>query len=370
MQGVSEVSAAFMAEFMADRSRIIWIIDGNSLLYRGYYGIQQKLTGPDGKPTNAIYGVATMMRSFIREWQPRALVLTMDKHGANTVRKEVYSEYKANRAAMPPDLVVQLPGYRELFEAYGAPVLVSDRHEADDIIATIRKWAVEGEYKVVIVSGDLDLAQLFGAECVMLDPKKKEWYTHFDLPRLFSGISCATQVPMVLGLAGDPSDNIPGVPGVGEKTAGALIAQYGSIHCAIETMCEKHRLWMNEPDPKLKKKLQPKMTEQRIAEFRDQALLSYELALVDWDIPLSGWTGFDCAVWNCAESDRLKDVYLRYGFTSLLPGGKQLPTPPPQAVVAQPTILVLPESPPTPKKPLGKAAGTEAFDMSTLSFDY
>ena len=193
----------------------VFLLDISSFVFRAYYSVGH-LSKRDGTPTGAVFGVANMLVSLISEYEPSHVAAAMDSK-TPTFRKEIYSEYKANRPPPPDDLKVQFPMVGELLKGFDLTVLQKDGFEADDIIATATKTVRAAGLEVVIVSGDKDLMQLVEPGVVLLDTmKNKTWDAE--------AVGAKWGVPPkllgdLLALAGDSSDNIPGVPRVGPKTA-------------------------------------------------------------------------------------------------------------------------------------------------------
>ena len=211
------------------------LIDGSSQMYRAYHAIRS-LTGPDGKSTNAVYGFVTMLRKLVADHQPEFLAAAFDLRGP-TFRTELASDYKANRAPMPPDLVEQVPWVHQACEAFGVPVLTSERFEADDVIGTLTRQAVAAGLDVVIVTGDKDFFQLVGGPVQVFNPREPgTWYDAAGVEEKI-GVR-PDQVVDVLALMGDAVDNVKGVPGIGEKGARELIATYGSLDALLERAAE------------------------------------------------------------------------------------------------------------------------------------
>ncbi|MBI5179756.1 MAG: DNA polymerase I, partial [Nitrospinae bacterium] len=204
----------------------LFIIDGAGYYYRAYYGIRQNLLSPGGVPTNATYGFARMFQRIIKDEKPDALAIALDSP-EKTFRHEMYPAYKEHRQKMPEDLSAQIPYIERLIAAFRIPVLKKTGMEADDLIGAAAVHAEREGWEVAVVSGDKDLMQLVGPHIKMYDPLKDKWYGAEEVKDRF-GVS-PEHVVDVLALMGDASDNIPGVPGIGEKTAQALIAQYGSL---------------------------------------------------------------------------------------------------------------------------------------------
>ncbi|MBX2869418.1 MAG: DNA polymerase I [Acidiferrobacterales bacterium] len=206
----------------------IILIDGSSFLFRAYHalGSQGGLSTRDGQPTHAVFGVANMLRSLIKECQPQHIAMVMDAKG-KTFRHEMYAEYKANRPPMPDDLRVQLAYLLKLIPAMGLPLVSIEGVEADDVIGTLSEQAVENGFHVMIVSSDKDLAQLVNEKVVMVDTMKKSRLDEAGVLEKF-GVP-PSQIIEYLALMGDSSDNIPGVPKVGPKTAVKWLTQFGSL---------------------------------------------------------------------------------------------------------------------------------------------
>ncbi|HEY6050731.1 MAG TPA: 5'-3' exonuclease H3TH domain-containing protein, partial [Thermoanaerobaculia bacterium] len=210
---------------MADAPRKLYLVDAMSNIHRAYHAIQ-RLSTSAGRPTNAIYGFVTMLRKMLREHTPDLLAVAWDGP-QKTQRHEQYAEYKANRVAMQDDLATQLPEIRRVLDAYRIPVLELPGYEADDVIGTLAaKGAAQG-YDVVIVTADKDMLQLVGPRVRVFHTGKEAFLDEAGVVEFF-GVKPG-QVADVLALMGDSSDNVPGVPGVGQVTAKKWISQYGSL---------------------------------------------------------------------------------------------------------------------------------------------
>lgn len=274
----------------------LYLIDGNSYIYRAFYAIRN-LSNSKGFPTNAIYGFTTMLLKVIKDRRPEYLAIAFDEKGP-TVRHEEFAEYKAHRKPMPDDLIPQVPRIREMVRAFNIPVLAQTGYEADDIIGTVAKRAVADGYDVVIVSGDKDLLQLVNERVTMYDTMKDKNYTPAEVMERYGVPPHA--MTEVMGLMGDASDNIPGVPGIGEKTAISLVKEYGSlerIFAAAETISK------------------PKLRESILANI-ELARLSRRLATVITDLPVE----VDYAHFLMGESDAdaLIRLFKEFEFSSLL----------------------------------------------------
>ncbi|MBE9504457.1 MAG: DNA polymerase I [Proteobacteria bacterium] len=237
----------------------LFLIDGSSYIYRAFFALPY-LSNSKGLPTNAVYGFTSMLLKVIREKNPDYLAVTFDAKGP-TFRHEVYKEYKANRSAMPDALIPQIPYIHRVVEGFNLPVLMQQGVEADDIIGTMAKKAEDAGIEVIIITGDKDMMQLVSPNVTILDTMK-DITIDADAVRERFGVT-PERVIDFLGLMGDSSDNIPGVPGVGEKTAKKLLTEYGSMDNLYSHIGE------------IKGKLREKLEDNR-----DLAYLSRELATI------------------------------------------------------------------------------------------
>jgi DNA polymerase I len=221
----------------------LWLVDGSHTIFRAYHALPH-LSTRQGVPTNAVYGFTTMLLRAIREGSPTHLAVAFDEE-AKAKRSEVYSEYKATRGAPPEDLTPQFPLVRRVLEALRVPAIGFPGYEADDVIATLARRARARGWEVVIVSGDKDLMQLVvnGIRCY--DSMYEKWYGPAEVEEKW-GVP-PQQVADLLALTGDKIDNIPGVPGVGEKTAAGLLKEYGTLEnvLANATSVKKPKLREN-----------------------------------------------------------------------------------------------------------------------------
>jgi len=207
------------------KNKTVFLVDGQAYIYRAFYAVRELQTS-QGVPTNAVFGFTSMLQRLLQEESPEYLAVVFDAKGKN-FRHDLYKEYKANRLATPEPLRPQIPRIKDLVRAYRIPVLELTGYEADDIIATLtRRWEKAGA-EVVIVSGDKDLMQLVSDHVTMLDTMKGERIGIAEV-RMKFGVDPARVVD-VQGLMGDSTDNIPGIPGVGEKTAIKLIQEWHDL---------------------------------------------------------------------------------------------------------------------------------------------
>ena len=280
---------------MPDALRLV-LVDGSASLYRAFFALPA-LTNSRGTPTNAVLGFATILLKLLREEKPAAAAVVFDSPGPTTRHRE-FSAYKAQRPAMPERLVEQIPLVHRLLAAMRVPLLLVAGEEADDILATIATTAAAQGYLVRLVTGDKDLLQVVGDRIVVRDPMAPRTLGPAEVEGRY-GISPA-QVPDFLGLMGDSSDNIPGVPGVGEKTARDLLQRFGSLEAVLERAAEVTR-------PKLREAL---MT------HAEQARFSKRLATIRTDLPVP-WSIADLARQE-PDVPALLALFRELGFTRLI----------------------------------------------------
>jgi DNA polymerase-1 len=282
------------------KERLI-ILDGHSLMNRAFYALPP-LTNTEGLHTNALYGFTGMLFKMKEEIKPDYIVCTFDRK-APTFRHEEYKEYKAGRKKMPPELGEQFPVLKELLNLLAIDVFEIDGFEADDLIGTLSKFAEQKGIEVYIVTGDRDALQLASDDIKVVITKKgmseKEIYDYNRMVEDF-GVT-PTQFIDVKGLMGDSSDNIPGVPGIGEKTAYKLIQQYGSVENVLQNI-------ENISGSKIK---------QNLMDFSEQAIFSKKLATIITNVPVD----IDLDSIKSKESfdlDGLRQMFFRLQFKSLL----------------------------------------------------
>jgi len=271
------------------------VIDGANAIYRAFFAIPN-LRAPDGTPTNAAYGFVTMLSKVLREERPTHVAIASDPRGGS-FRKRLFPEYKAGRDKQPEDLTVQFPLVDELCEAHGVTKVEVEDFEADDVIATLVAQAPEGA-SVCIVSTDKDLMQLVRPGIELLDSGKGKRVDEAAVEARF-GVPPSMLLD-VRSLVGDPSDNIPGVKGIGEKGAAKLILEHGSLDALLE----------NADSVKGKK------AREGLQQHADDARLSRELSTLREDVPLeAGWAELER---KPADNARLRELYQKLGFTRLV----------------------------------------------------
>jgi DNA polymerase-1 len=281
------------------RDSELFLVDGNNLAYRAYFALPEELATSEGFPTNALLGFTNMLFKLLADYRPKGVAVAWDTRA--THRKELDPEYKVDRRPMPDLLAEQFPHFRPIVEAFGYRNLEFDGWEADDVIATLAAQADEAGIKTTVVSTDRDAFQLVTDNVALMMTPRGVADVHVYTPdRVFARYGVTPeQVPDFIGLKGDTSDNIPGVPGIGDKTAGQLVAQYGSLEGVLEHVDE----------------LSPARG-RALREHAEQAKASKELATMRRDLEL------DCdpaqLVLNPPDRSRLKEMFRQYEFRNLL----------------------------------------------------
>ena len=274
----------------------LYLIDGNSLLYRSYYAIQRLATS-QGFPTNAIFGFISTLRKLMDQEKPEYLGIVFDAPGPK-LRHDIYKDYKAQRKPMPADLVKQIPKLKEVIAALRIPVIVHEKYEADDVLGSLARLAAAKHFQTVIVTTDKDLLQLVDGSTLVYNPAKEMTLDAAKVKEVF-GVAPA-QVVDVLSLWGDPSDNVPGVPGIGEKTAKSLIEEFGSLNNLLKS---RDRI----KNPRIKEKLEQNL---------DKLEMSRQLVTIEQAMDLE----FDPKLFEVSEPDAAEAARLfqELEFTSLL----------------------------------------------------
>jgi DNA polymerase-1 len=282
---------------MSDSAGRLFLLDGYSIIFRAFYAIRD-LSTSKGEPTNAVYGFINMVRKILREEKPELVGVALDIASSDASRKERFEHYKANRKPMPEDLRPQISSVRRAIEAFRIPILEQERHEADDVLGTLGRQAVDAGYEVVLVSADKDLMQLVASGISLYHTGREKLYDAALVEEDF-GVP-PDRVVDVLALMGDSIDNVPGVPGIGEKGARNLIREHGSLERLLEHRGEIKR----------------KSYREGLENHRDQALLSKELVTIHTDLPLA----FDASSLRHQSPDpeALRELYRELEFYSLL----------------------------------------------------
>ena len=273
-----------------------YIVDGSAYIYRAYHAIAP-LTNSKGLPTNAVFGFVNMLRRLLKDKNPSFVCVAFDSRGP-VFRHDMYPDYKANRPAMPEDLWYQISYIKSVVKGFNVPLLEEPEFEADDIIASLAVKMSEQGHDVVIVSGDKDLLQLVSDKVVMWDPMKDKVMDPAMVEEKY-GVSI-DQLLDYFALIGDSSDNVPGVPGVGPKTAARLIEEYGSLASIYENIEGMKKSKMKE----------------KLIDNKELAYLSKDLIRLREDVKVAD--SLDEFHIGDIDAAALTEVYRELEFTSLL----------------------------------------------------
>jgi DNA polymerase-1 len=256
----------------------VYLVDASPYVFRAHFSLPPSLKSPDGARVGAVYGFAVFLLKLIATERPTHLGVAFDRDLTGSFfRNQLYPEYKAQRVAPPPELIAQLADCERMAAALGAATFIDDRYEADDLIATLCRQATGAGHAVVVVSSDKDLAQLVGERVTLYDFGKGARYGPAEVVAAF-GVR-PDQIVDLLALAGDPVDNIPGVPGIGRKTAAELLAAFGTLDDLYYRLDE---LRTN----RLLRVRGAKMLYGKLRDARASAFLSRRLAILAADAPV------------------------------------------------------------------------------------
>ncbi len=281
------------------RSSELFLVDGNNLAYRAFYALPEELATTEGFPTNALLGFTNMLFKLLSDYKPKGVAVAWDTRPVH--RTEISEAYKAERKPMPDLLREQFPHFRPIVEAFGYSNLEFEGWEADDVIATLATRADAAGVATCVVSTDRDAFQLCSANvCLMMTPRGVSDVQVYTPERVEARYGVRPdQVPDFIGLKGDTSDNIPGVPGIGDKTAAQLIAQYGSLEAVLEHAAE-----------------QSPARAKALTEFAQQARDSKLLATMRRDLDI------ECdpheLVRDAPDRSQLKEIFRRFEFRGVL----------------------------------------------------
>ena len=273
------------------------LIDGSGYIFRAFYGLPS-MTNENGVPVNAVFGYTKMLLKLIDDFKPMYVAVIFDV-ARKTFRNDLYDLYKANRSDPPEELIPQFSIIREATNAIGLPVVEMEGFEADDLIATYSNIAKKTNKKVIIISSDKDLMQLVDDNTILFDPMKQYWINDEQVFEKFGVYP--SKVIDVQSLAGDSSDNIPGVPGIGVKTAAELINQYGDLEQLLTRATE----------------IKQNKRRENLIEYADQARLSRSLVTLKKDVPVDSKID-EFKINSILELNKLIPFLKAHGFKSLL----------------------------------------------------
>ncbi|MDQ4099815.1 MAG: DNA polymerase I, partial [Chloroflexota bacterium] len=283
------------------------LVDGYGLIFRAYHALPPSMATAAGEQTNAVYGFASMLLDVLKARQPTYAVIALE--GGKTFRHDAFADYKANRGEMPDDLREQVKRVHELIGALGLPIEQRDGYEADDVIGSLSRELPAAGVNVIVVTGDSDLLQLVSDDVMVVLPGARRFgeVREFDTPAVFERYGFGPElVPDYKALVGDTSDNIPGVPGIGDKTAKALIAEYGPLEAILDHLDD----------------VTPTRARNALREHAEQAMKSKELATIVRDLAID--VDLDRCRVGHYDRDAVTDLFRELEFRSLL---AKLPEP-------------------------------------------
>ena len=280
----------------------LFLVDGSSYIFRAFFGVPPRFNS-QGLPTNAILGFTNMMVDLLRKHRPDYIAVVLDA-GKENFRHRLFAGYKSQRPKAPADLIPQLAYLRPVLEALGLPAIELADYEADDVIASLCKAFADPERRITVVSADKDLMQLVGEGVDLLDAARGRWIGAAEVRQKFGVLP--DQVIEVMGLMGDAVDNIPGVRGIGAKTAMALIQRFHSLENLFERLDEIETFELRGA-ARLRRLL---------ADGRESAFLSRALATVKSDLPLT--VALDDLCTRGFHLEKLRTLFTELEFFSLL----------------------------------------------------
>jgi len=293
-----------------EKKRLI-VIDSNSIVHRAYHALPP-LTTKKGELVNAIYGFLLVFFKAVRELQPDYVAACFD-YPAPTFRHKKYKEYKAKRPPAPKELYDQIPKVKEILNAFSVPIFEKEGFEADDIIGTITNLApkkqILPEIETIILSGDLDMLQLINSKTKVYSLRKGVkgviLYDQKLLDEKYQGLK-PEQLLDLRALKGDPSDNIPGVPGIGEKIAITLLKEFGGIENLYQELERK-----TEKSQKIKKRLR-----EILIQNKEEAFFSKRLATIKKNVPIE--FNFEKCKWGKYKKEKVLQILKKLSFQSLI----------------------------------------------------
>lgn len=274
-------------------SSTLYIVDTFSLLFQVFFAIRQPMTGTRGQPTNAVFGFTGDIEHLLKEKKPTHLLFAMESPEPGE-RLKIDAEYKANREEMPDELRPQVGMIMELLEAYRIPVVTYPGWEADDVFATLSRRAVADGMEVRIVTNDKDARQLICPKCKLYSIRKRQFYDEVELLQEW-GVR-PDQVIDFQSLVGDSVDNVPGVPGIGPKTASTLLKEFGTLEAVLDNA----------------DKVKGKKVSENLKNFRDQAFMSRQLVTLRQDLPID--FSWDDAAVRDPDWESLLALFTDFGF--------------------------------------------------------
>jgi len=288
---------------MTEQPPRLFLIDGSSYIFRAFFALPPTLKTAAGLPTNAIIGFTNLLLKFLKQYRPVYIAVALDA-GRMTFRNEIYTDYKGNRPEAPADLIAQFPYFRKVLDALNLPLLELPGYEADDIIATLCERLANQGLELVVVSSDKDLMQLITNGTKLLDSAKDRWIGENEVMEKF-GVAAA-QVIQVMGLMGDTVDNIPGVKGIGGKTAGALIQHFLTLENLYDHLDELEQLKLRGTA----------RVRELLKKHKGNAFLSRDLATAKRDVPID--IGLPELLFTGFNYPKIRALFTELEFPSLI----------------------------------------------------
>ncbi|HBL28435.1 MAG TPA: exodeoxyribonuclease IX [Acidobacteria bacterium] len=280
----------------------VHLVDASPYIFRAHFSVPSSVRTPDGSPAAATHGFTSFLLKLVGDERPTHLAVCFDRNLNGSFRNDEYPKYKAHREEPPAELVAQIDTCVEVAAALGAACFIDDRYEADDLIATLLARITPAGHGGVVVSSDKDLAQLVTDRVTLFDFAQETRYTPAAIMEKF-GVR-PDQITDLLGLAGDPVDNIPGVPGIGKKSAADLLGLYPHIE----------DLYAHLDEIAFARIRAAKNLSFKLREHRDLAHLSKRLATVATDAPVPAAIGLDDLAWRGPDLARVEPLFGRLGF--------------------------------------------------------
>jgi len=290
---------------MNQASVTVHLVDASPYIFRAHFSLPSSIKTPDGSPAAAAYGFTSFLLKLIADEKPTHLGVAFDRSLNTSFRNEIYPAYKEQRDLPPPELEAQLDACEEIAAALGAATYIDDRYEADDLIGTLCARLEAKGHGAVIVTSDKDLAQLVSERVSLFDFGKGIRYTPKDVFEKF-GVR-PDQMTDFLGLAGDTVDNIPGIKGIGAKSAAELLARFGHLEELYERLDEL---------PRMSSLRGAKSLHAKLAAGREIAFLSRQLATVERDVPGVPGT-LESLEFRGADPARVEELFKRLGFNKI-----------------------------------------------------
>ena len=281
----------------------VHLVDASPYIFRAYFSLPETIKDRSGHSVNAVYGFTAFLLKLVETERPTHLGVAFDRSLTTSFRNEVYPAYKAQRALPPAELEAQLDACYEVAGALGAATFIDERYEADDLIATVAAPLERAGHGIVVVTSDKDLAQLVSDLVTLFDVGKETRYGTAEVAAKF-GVR-PDQIADLLGLAGDAVDNIPGVKGIGAKTAAELLARYGHLEELYERLGELPRSGLRGA----------RSLYAKLAAERETAFLSKQLATAVRDAPVAA--GLDDLAYRGPDLERLEPLFDRLGFEGI-----------------------------------------------------